>query len=125
MLHQVHAALEMLHQLDQLPSAMASPTSGTIVRRMLCMLPRLRVPDAGRALWQACQQEAERAQHGLQLVREAVPSLSALQAESGPWDGILAAGGAAVGALPEIGVLAGAVIIRCNDNAHVQLKMSQ
>lgn len=57
-----------------------------------------------RALWEACRQRAADAGGGsaAQLVTERIASLSELEARHGPFDAIVVAAGAAVGALPEL-----------------------
>ncbi|KAK9807965.1 hypothetical protein WJX73_008309 [Symbiochloris irregularis] len=61
-----------------------------------------------RALWKACIERAAALGHGCsaELSQQHVTSLQALEAsspEASSWDGMIVAGGAAVGVLPEIG----------------------
>lgn len=65
-------------------------------------------PLLHRALWAACIQRAASLGNGChaEVTQQHVTSLKALEAscpEDSAWDGIIVAGGAAVGALPEIG----------------------
>lgn len=57
-----------------------------------------------RALWEACRQRASDAGGGsaAQLVTERIASLAELETRHGPYDAIIVAAGAAVGALPEL-----------------------
>ena len=57
-----------------------------------------------RALWEACRLRAMDVGGGCsaQLVRKNVTSLAQLEAEAGPFDAVVVAAGAAVGAVSEL-----------------------
>ena len=62
------------------------------------------VPPINRALWEACRQQAVDVGGGCtaELVRENVTSLVQLEADAGPFDAVVVAAGAAVGAVSEL-----------------------